>query len=286
MVNRVRACSEARHYNHNPQVREGRQMRLYRHWARLWGFSMALLLIGGNLSSAQAQRTGAGDPRPPQRVAGVIFTQDTLSVDVQDEDFGAIFRDIASQAQIEVSNLDGLPARRISTQFTDLSLIEGLKRLLRVAEVAGYALITAHTEDGVKIERILFLNDSAGSDIEPRSVAAAPRIAARRARRVAARSERARSRTAAPSPREKDSATSVFEDLKSNPETERLLSQVVHPNEQVREQAIEGLMRLASSANKQRDLVEALEPYMDDLRHGDEETREEAREDIRAMLRR
>ena len=103
---------------------------------------------------------------------------------------------------------------------------------------------------------------------------------------MAARSERARSRTAAPSPREKDSSASVFEDLKANPETERLLNQVVHPNEQVREQAIEGLMRLASSANKQRDLMEALEPYMDDLRHGDEETREEAQEDIRAMLRR
>ena len=261
-------------------------MRLYRHWARLWGFGVALVLIGGNLSSAQAQRTGAGDPRPPQRVAGVVFTQDTLSVDVQDEDFGVIFRDIASQAQIEVSNLDGLPTRRISTQFTDLSLIEGLKRLLRVADVAGYALITAHTEDGVKIERILFLNDSAGPGIEPRAAAAAPRIAARRARRVAARSERARSRTAAPSPREKDNSTSVFEDLKANPETERLLNQVVHPNEQVREQAIEGLMRLASSTNKQRDLMEALEPYMDDLRHGDEETREEVREDIRAMLRR
>ena len=262
-------------------------MSLYRYWAGLWGFSMALVLIGGNLSSAQAQRTGAGDPRPPQRVAGVVFTQDTLSVDVRDEDFGAIFRDIASQAQIEVGNLDGLPARRISTQFTDLSLIEGLKRLLRVADVAGYALITAHTEDGVKIERILFLDAGAAPGIEPRATAAAPRMAARRARRVAARSQRVRSRTATPGPREKDSASaSVFEDLKANPETERLLNQVVHPNEQVREQAIEGLMRLASSSNKQRDLMEALEPYMDDLRHGDEETREEAREDIRAMLRR
>jgi len=189
---------------------------------------MALVLIGGNLSSAQAQRTGAEDPGLPQRVAGVVFTQDTLSVDVQDEAFGAIFRAIASQAQIEVSNLDGLPSRRISTQFSDLSLVEGLKRLLRVADVAGYALITAHTEDGVKIERILFLDSSAGAGIEPRSAAAAPRIAARRSRRVAARSQRARSRTVVSSPREKDSSTSVFEDLKANPETERLLNQAMH----------------------------------------------------------
>ena len=262
-------------------------MRRYRSWARLWGFGMALVLIAASLSAARAQRTAAGDPGPPRRVAGVVFTQDTLSVDVQDEDFGAIFRDIAAQARIDVSNLEGLPARRISTQFTGLSLMEGLKRLLRVAGVAGYALITAHTEDGVKIERILFLGAGAGPGIEPRAAAAAPRLAARRARRVAARSQRGRSRTAAPGAREKERASaSVFEDLKANPETERLLNQVVHPNEQVREQAIEGLMRLASSANKRRDLREALEPYMDDLRHGDEETREEAREDIRAMLRR
>ena len=259
-------------------------MRRYRRWAGILGVGLALALSGENVTSTRAQ---GPDPGLPQHVAGVVFTQDTLSVDVQDEDFGAIFRDIASQAQIEVSNLDGLPNRRISTQFSDLSLIEGIKRLLRVADVAGYALITAHTGDGVKIERILFLDDGAGPGIESRATAAVPRMAARRSRRVAARSQRARSRTAAPSSREKDSASaSVFEDLKANPETERLLNQVVHPNEQVREQAIEGLMRLASSANKQRDLMEALEPYMDDLRHGDEETREDAREDIRAMLRR
>ena len=43
-------------------------------------------------------------------------------------------------------------------------------------------------------------------------------------------------------------------------------------------------MRLTDDANKRRKLIEALEPYMNDLRHGDEETREEAREDIRSMI--
>ena len=261
-------------------------MRLYRLWVSFLGFSLVPVLIGGNVSSTWAQGAGAAAPGVPHRVAGVVFAQDGLSVDVQDEDFGAIFRDIASQAQIDVSNLDGLPNRRISTQFTDLSLIEGLKRLLRVAGVPGYALITAQTEDGVKIERILFLDANASTSAGPRA-AVEPRMDTRRARRVVARSKRARSRTTARSPQGKDSASmSVFEDLKANPETERLLNQVVHPNEQVREQAIEGLMRLASDTNKQRELIEALEPYMDDLRHGDEEAREEARQDIRSMLRR
>ena len=261
-------------------------MRLHRHRTSLLAFGLVLILSGGSVSSTWAQRAGTADPGLPHRVAGVVFAQGGLSVDVQDEDFGAIFRDIASQAQIDVSNLDGLRSRRISTQFTDLPLVEGLKRLLRVAGVSGYALITAHTEDGVKIERILFLDANASTSARPRA-AAEPRAATRRARRVAARSERARSRTAARAPQGKDSAaTSDFEGLKANPETERLLDQVVHPNEQVREQAIEGLMRLTRDTNKRRELINALEPYMDDLRHGDEEAREEAREGIRSMLSR
>ena len=218
-------------------------------------------------------------------MAGVVLEQGSLSVDVQDEDFGAVFRDIASRAKIEVSNLDGLPNRRISTRFTSLSLIDGVKRLLRVAGVPGFALITAHTEDGVKIERILFLDANERAGAGPRAVTA-PRTATRRARRVAARSARTRSRAATPGPERKDSAPTAFEDLNANPETERLLNQIVDSNAQVREQAIEGLMRLASGTSKQRDLIEALEPYVDDLRHGDEEAREEAQEDIRALLRR
>ena len=259
-------------------------MRLYRHWLSLLGIGLTLILSGANVPSTRAQEAGAADPGAPRRVAGIVFAQGTLSVDVQDEDFGAMFRDIASRAQIEISNLDGLSGRRISIRFADLSLMEGLKRLLRVVGVPGYAIMTARMEDGVKIERILFLDTRGSAGVKPRA-ADPPRMAARRTRRVAARSERARSRTAASNPRVTESApTSVLEDLKANPETDRLLNQLVHPNEQVREQAIEGLMRLAGDTNKRRDLIEALEPYMDDLRHGDEEAREEAREDIRSML--
>ena len=64
------------------------------------------------------------------------------------------------------------------------------------------------------------------------------------------------------------------------------MNQVVHPNKRVREQGIEGLMRLGRDTNKQRDLIEVLAPYMDDLRNGDEETRDEVREDIRSLLSR
>ena len=261
-------------------------MRVYRRWTSLLGCGLALALMGGNLSTVRSQEGGAAERKPLRRVAGVVVTPDTLSVDVQEEDFYAIFRNIASQTQIKVRNLDRLPKRRISTQFTDLSIMEGVKRLLRVADVAGYVIVTAHSEDRVKIERILFLDTNANAGTELRA-ASPPRMARRRARRRSARSERARPRAAASSPQEKSKvSTAVLEDLRASPETEQLLNQAVHPDEQLREQAIEGLMRLAGGSDRKRELMEALGPHLDDLRHGDEETREEAREDILSMMRR
>ena len=245
---------------------------------------MALVLLGGNLSSVRSQETDAAERITPRRVEGVVVTRDSLSVDVKEEDFSAVFRDIASRAQIDVSNLDGLPVRRISTRFAELSIMDGVKRLLRVANVAGYVIMTAHSEDDVKIERILFLDANANARAAPRA-ASPPRAARRRARRLGARSERAR--PAAANRREKSNGSkAVLEDLRASPETERLLNQAVDADEQGREQAIEGLMRLAGGSDRKRELMEALGPHLDDLRHGDEETREEARDVILSMMRR
>ena len=261
-------------------------MRGHGRWAGLLGCGVAVALMSGSLSPVRSQETRATDRIPPQRVTGVVITGDTLSVDVKEEEFSTIFRDIASQAQIDVSNLDGLPVRRITTQFTDLSIMDGVKRLLRVADVAGYVIVTAHSEDRVRIERILFVDANANAGTEPRAVSPT-RAARRRARRMNARTERPRPR-AAPSSLQEDSGTStaVLEDLRASPETEQLLNQAMHPDEQVREQAIEGLMRLAGGSERKRELMEALGPHLDDLRHGDEETREEAREDILSMIKR
>ena len=151
----------------------------------------------------------------------------------------------------------------------------------------GYVLVTAHSEDSIRIERILFLDANANARAPVPRAASAPRMAGRRARRLSARTERARSDATANRTQEKsDTATGVFENLRASPETERLLNQAVHPDEQVREQAIEGIVRLAGGSSRKRDLMEVLGPQLDDLRHGDAETREEAREDIRSMMRR
>ena len=261
-------------------------MRRFGRWASLLGCGVALVLLSGHPSAVRSQESDAAEQIAPRRVEGVVVSRDSLSVDVKEEDFSAIFRDIASQAQIDVSNLDGLPARRISTRFTELSIMDGVKRLLRVADVAGYVIMTAHSEDRVRIERILFVDANANARPAPRTTSP-PRAARRRARRMSARSERARPRPTTDNPREKsDVSASVLEDLRASPETEQLLNQAVDADEEMREQAIEGLMRLAGGSERKRELMEALGPHLDDLRHGDEETREEARDVILSMIRR
>lgn len=261
-------------------------MSLVRHWASLLGCCLVVALLGGNPSPVGSQEAGASQRRPAIGVSGVAVTGDTLSVDVREEDFSLIFRTIASQVQFDVSNLDGLPSRRISTQFADLPVMDGIKRLLRVAGVAGYVILTAHSEGGVKIERVLFLDANVNAGTEPRA-ASAQQMASRRARRMSLRSERARSRRATVRPEENDRAsTGGLDDLRASPETEQLLNQAVDADEQVRERAIEGLMRLAGGADGKRELIEALGPHLEALRHGDEEAREDAREDILSMIRR
>ena len=122
-------------------------MRFRRFWASLFGLGMVLVLSGGGVPCALAQGSGVAETGPTREGAGagVAFARGRLSVDVQDADFSAVFRDIVSQARIEVSNLDSLAGRRISVRFTGLPVVEGLRRLLRVAQVSGYVLVTAHT---------------------------------------------------------------------------------------------------------------------------------------------
>jgi hypothetical protein len=78
----------------------------------------------------------------------------------------------------------------------------------------------------------------------------------------------------------------IFDEIKSNAAARRLLSQMMHPNEQVRERAFEGLVRLVREDDKQRALMELLEPLMEDLGAGDQATQDEAREEIRKLLSR
>jgi hypothetical protein len=204
---------------------------------------------------------------------------------VQNQEVRALIQQITTQGQIDVLHMESLPDRRISLHFEALPLIEGLTRLLRVAEVSGYVLVTGQEKGRVKVQRLIFLSPDTGSESSRRPTRAAAPPALRQApppppaQPPPPQENRDSSTTPAAT------ATTVFEDLRTNATARRLLNQVMHPNEQVRERALESLVRLMHDDRKQRDLLEFIEPLMEDLGAEDKETQENAREEIRQLLR-
>ena len=134
------------------------------------------------------------------------------------------------------------------------------KRLFRAAEVPRLLLQTAKQGDSVHVQRIVFLPEEGtrGHRCWTRANAPQSRHSPHSQRRPAAGScHRATchpcsSASTAYRPatrrRRADGGTwqsgNVFDEIKSNAAARRLLSQMMHPNEQVRERAFEGWIRL------------------------------------------
>lgn len=221
-------------------------------------------------------------PAPAATVAGITVENDMLSVQLQDQDLQSVIKTITTKGQIEVKHLEGLPNKRVSVTFTDVPIVVGLKRLLRVADIAGYVLMTGKEGDANKIQRLVFLPTEDG----------APGVRSAQQQRPGAAPPRPTPPTPPQKPPQEEgqppaqapTQTSVFEDLKTNTAAKRLVSQLMHPNEQVRERAFESLVRLVGEDEKQRDLLEFLEPLMEDLSAEDKSTQEEAREELRKLL--
>ena len=256
----------------------------------------ALLVIGAEGAPAQEatspQRRLRREMRraptlPPSRASAAVSLRDNqLAIDVQNRDLHDILKDIAAQGDIALSQLEGLPKKPLSLRFSSLPVVAGLQRLFRAAAVESYVLVTQAQGEAVRVERILFFPPSDASSRSPRG-----RRVSRRA--VAPRSRPSRPPEPAPSSGDRDGGdepneepASVFEELKTNTAARRLLSQLVHPNEQVRERALERLVRLVDSDAKQAELLEFLEPLMEDLSSEDRAEREEARQEVRKLLRR
>jgi hypothetical protein len=252
----------------------------------------------------------AKTPQPLSQNATITLAENGLSVDVQEQDLSAVIERIANLAHIELRHPEGIPNRRVSIRFSSLSVVNGLKRLLRVAEVPGYLLQTAKQGDSIQVQRIVFLPEegTAGTSVgrgaqrPPQVVAAQPPQLPRPvspgvppAAAVVPPQPHAPGVAPQPPPappqeesKADDGRTSgnVFDDIKSNAAARRLLSQMMHPNEQVRERAFEGLVRLVREDDKQRALMELLEPLMEDMGSEDKATQDEAREEIRKLLSR
>ena len=241
----------------------------------------------GSTAPATAQA-----PQPLSQNAKITLDQHGLSVDVQEQDLSAVVKRIAELARIELRHPEGIPNRRVSIRFASLPVVNGLKRLLRAAEVPGYLLQTAKQGGSVHVQRIVFLPEDgtagtgAGQAAQraPQAVAAQPQPP----RPVAPGVPPAVATVPPPEPTAppQEENGNVFDEMKSNAAARRLLSQIMHPNEQVRERAFEGLIRLVREDDKQRALMELLEPLMEDLGSEDKATQDEAREEIRKLLSR
>ena len=85
---------------------------------------------------------------------------------------------------------------------------------------------------------------------------------------------------------ERSVGSAVFDDIKSNATAQRLLKQLMHPNEQVRGYAFEGLVRIVREDDKRRALIEFLVPLLEELSARDEARRDTAGEEIRKLLTR
>jgi hypothetical protein len=193
-----------------------------------------------------------------------------------------------------VRHLDSLADSRVSVDFTALPVVDGLKRILRAAGVAGYALVTTPSGDEERARRLVFLKGAEGGGARRSTPTAAAIPGPAGARRPPPPPQPQPTQENQPAQQEQQqeeesedqqSSATVFEDLKANATARRLLNQLIHPNEQVRERALEGIVRLIREDDKQRDLLEFLEPLMEDLAAEDKDTQEEAREEIRQLLR-
>jgi hypothetical protein len=243
-------------------------------------------------STAPSSAAPARAPQPLSQNTQITLDQNGLSVDAQDQDLPAIVERIATLGQIAIAHPEGIPNRRVSIRFSSLPVVDGLKRLFRIAEVPGYVLVTAR--NGIQVQRIVFLaEEGTGGVGAGRGNLRAPQVATAQPPPPPPRPASAAPPPPAPPPAQEEprreegtSGGTVFDDIKSNAAARRLLSQMMHPNEQVRERAFEGLVRLVGEDEKQRALMEFLEPLMEDLGAEEKATQDEAREEIRKLLTR
>lgn len=265
-------------------------------WLRMWPRSMWWCGVAFVLCAAMpvfAQHAGRPPTRPidrqsplqanaPTTGVSISLRDDYLSLDLQNQQLHTVLRSIAQQGTIDIRHLEGVPNLPLSLSFTALPIVTGLQRLLRAAAVQSYVLVTTTQRDRVRVKRILFFADA------PQSRTG--RVSRERIRPTRRPKEPPPARPPAATPDEKPeergTSDSVFDDIKTNTAARRLLSQLVHPNEQVRDRALERLVRLIEDDDKQVELLEFLEPLLEDLGSEERQEREEARREIRKLLRR
>jgi hypothetical protein len=143
---------------------------------RRWGFIPCVLVLLACWSvqgavSREHDTPGTGR-HGSEGWAKVTVAQGRLSVDLRDADIAMVLSRIGEQAGFSL--ITGPIARRtISVQFTDTELMQGLRRLLRLASLSYALVYDARTASGVGLKELRVLSEGEG---DTRSL---PQVAAR-----------------------------------------------------------------------------------------------------------
>jgi hypothetical protein len=98
--------------------------------------------------------------------------QGRLSVDLQEEDVGDVLTAVGQRAGITILG-NPRPGARVSTQFTGLSLDEGLRRLLRLASLS-YSFVYARDPTGAVVLTAVHVFEEAKGQIPRSQLASEP----------------------------------------------------------------------------------------------------------------
>jgi hypothetical protein len=149
-----------------------RQHRRIRY--RLCGIAAGLLvlLLPGTGAWSSGKGLHAEAARPQRAAPGrlVVVQEGQLSVDVQAADLGEVLAQIGQQAGIRIS-AGPSAGKRVSAQFANVELEEGLRRLLRLASLSHLFLYGPGPAGAVAITEVRVLGEGTAESTRPASVA-------------------------------------------------------------------------------------------------------------------
>ena len=107
-----------------------------------------------------------GDVETKGEMAGVLVTENLLSVNAKNLSLSSLLEDLSKKCDIEILGKDAPCDKVISAKFDSMKLEDGIRQLMRVAGIENYALsyrIAAEDQCAVS-QIILFPEDSAVSE--------------------------------------------------------------------------------------------------------------------------
>jgi hypothetical protein len=112
---------------------------------RRWGVAVvALLCVPALVAESQPQ---------PQ----IHLEKQRLSVAVSQGEVLPVLQRIAELAGIDLENTELLANRPVAVHFTELPLLRGLRRVLQVAGIRNYAVVSRRVNGRRTIERVIFV---------------------------------------------------------------------------------------------------------------------------------